>query len=200
MKHPHYLLLQRDKKMKRLLPKEAFAPLSLEKNICLELCASIMGQQLNVKVAAVIRSRFMALFRTKSPKAQDILAIPFDQLRGIGLSQSKTMYIQNVCQFFIENKLSDKKLHALRDDELIALLIQIKGVGEWTVQMLMMFTMGREDVFAPDDLGVRRAMIKAYGLQHLEGKELRKKMTAIAAHWSPYRSYGCRYLWAWKDQ
>jgi DNA-3-methyladenine glycosylase II len=200
MTHPHYLLLQRDKKMSRLLPKQAFAPLPLEQNICLELCASIMGQQLSVKVAAVIRGRFMALFRTKSPKAVDILALPFDQLKGIGLSQSKTMYIQNVCRFFIENKLSDKKLHALPDDELIAQLVQIKGVGEWTVQMLLMFTMGREDVFAPDDLGLRQAMIKAYGLQHLEGKELRKKMTAIAAKWSPYRSYGCRYLWAWKDQ
>lgn len=174
--------------------------LPIEKNICLELCCSILGQQLSVKVASVIRGRFLSLFTSKNPSPSQILSIPYDRLKSIGLSASKTSYIQNVCTFFIENKLTDKALHKLSDQEIIALLTQIKGVGEWTVQMLLMFTMGREDVFAPDDLGVRQAMVKHYKIKSENPREIKQKMLSIAAKWQPYRSFACRYLWAWKDQ
>jgi len=81
----------------------------------------------------------------------------------------------------------------------IELLTQIKGVGRWTVEMLLMFTLGREDVFAIDDWGIQQSMIKLYKLDALEKKELREKLTKISLKWSPYRTYACIYLWKWKD-
>lgn len=200
MTHPHYNHLKLDKKFKPLLGDEPLPALQIKKNVCLELCSSILSQQLSIKAAAVIYGRFLALFKRPSPSPKDILAIPFDTLKGVGMSTSKTTYIRNVCHFFIEHKLTDRQLHAMADDEIIALLTQIKGVGQWTVHMLLMFTMGRDDVFAPDDLGIRQGMIRLYRLENLDKKELIKKMTAISSKWSPYRSYGCRYLWSWKDR
>jgi DNA-3-methyladenine glycosylase II len=80
------------------------------------------------------------------------------------------------------------------------LLTQIKGVGKWTVEMLLMFTLGREDVFAVDDLGIQQAMIKVYKISTDDKKALKGKMLKISAKWSPYRTYACLHLWRWKDQ
>jgi DNA-3-methyladenine glycosylase II len=87
----------------------------------------------------------------------------------------------------------------MNDEEVIALLTQIKGVGRWTVEMLLMFALGREDVFAVDDLGVQQAMIRAYDLTSNSKKELRNQMLTISETWSPYRTYACMALWQWKD-
>ena len=84
----------------------------------------------------------------------------FETLRGIGLSNAKANYVLNVCRFFIEEKITDTKLHKLSNDELIKYLSQIKGVGQWTVEMILMFTLGREDVFALDDLGIQQGVQK----------------------------------------
>jgi DNA-3-methyladenine glycosylase II len=158
-----------------------------------------MSQQLSTKVAAVIYARFLELFKKKNPSPQDIVAVSFDDLRSIGLSNAKTNYVQNVCHFFIENKITDARLHKMTNDELIEFLTQIKGVGRWTVEMILMFTMGREDVFAVDDLGIQQAICKLYDIDFSDKKEMKKKMVEISESWSPYRTYACRYLWGWKD-
>jgi len=93
-----------------------------------------------------------------------------------------------------------KKLSKMSNEEVIAYLTQIKGVGQWTVEMILMFTLGREDVFAVDDLGIQTAMVKLYKLDKEDKKQLRAEMLKISSRWSPYRTYGCLYLWRWKDR
>src|SRR5689334_7838600 len=147
--------LSKDKKLAKLLAEQEPHQLKFHKNICLRLCASIMSQQLSTKVAKVIFNRFLELFGGKEPTPSQIIAIPFDTLRAIGLSNAKTQYVLNVAQFAIDHDLSDKRLKKMGDEEIIALLTQIIGVGKWTVEMLLMFTLGREDIFAVDDYGIQ---------------------------------------------
>ena len=158
-----------------------------------------MSQQLSTKVAAVIYARFLNLYKNKKPTPKQIVATPIETLRGIGLSYAKANYVQNVCRFFIEEKITDAKLHKLSNEELIKYLSQIKGVGQWTVEMILMFTLGREDVFALDDLGIQQGIQKLYKLEHLDKKALKEKMLLVSEKWKPYRTYACRYLWGWKD-
>lgn len=87
----------------------------------------------------------------------------------------------------------------MSNEEIIELLTQIKGVGKWTVEMLLMFTLGREDVFAVDDLGIQQAMIKLYKLDTSDKKKIKEQMLQLSEKWSPYRTYACLYLWEWKD-
>jgi DNA-3-methyladenine glycosylase II len=128
-----------------------------------------------------------------------VLATDPKVLRGIGLSNSKVNYVQNVATFFIENKVTDKQLYTMPPEQVIELLTQIKGVGKWTVEMLLMFSLGQEDVFAVDDLGIQQAMIKLYKMKFESKKELRTKMLKKSLPWSPYRTYACLHLWQWKD-
>ncbi len=120
-------------------------------------------------------------------------------MRGIGLSNAKTQYILNVAQFAIDHKLDDKRLKKMSDEEVIALLTQIKGVGKWTVEMLLMFTLGREDIFSIDDYGIQTAVKKLYALDDCNKKEFREKLLKISGKWKPYRTYACMHLWRWKD-
>ncbi|MGZ3937735.1 MAG: DNA-3-methyladenine glycosylase family protein [Flavisolibacter sp.] len=173
--------------------------MKFHKNICLRLCASIMSQQLSTKVARVIYHRFLDLYGGNEPTPQQIVETPFDQLRAIGLSNAKTQYVLNVARFAIDHDLTDKKLKTMGDEEIIELLTQIKGVGRWTVEMLLMFTLGREDLFSLDDYGIQMAMKKLYKLDDSNKKEFREKMTKISRKWAPYRTYACLVLWDWKD-
>ena len=87
----------------------------------------------------------------------------------------------------------------MKDEELIKYLTQIKGVGQWTVEMILMFTLGREDIFAADDLGIQQAICKLYRVDASDKKAMKQEMLRISSKWSPYRTYACRYLWGWKD-
>ena len=191
--------LSKDKKLAKIIATHEAFELVSKKNICLRLCASIMSQQLSTKVAQVLHKRFLELYDGKEPTLEQIVATPFDTLRAIGLSNAKTQYILNVAQFFIDHKLEDKKIRKMNDEEVIELLTQIKGVGRWTVEMLLMFTLGREDLFAADDYGIQVAMKKIYKLDDSNKKEFREKMLKISSKWSPYRTYACLHLWQWKD-
>jgi len=167
-------------------------------NICLRLCSSIMSQQLNVKVAEVIYNRFLDLFEG-TPTPAKILAIKPETLRGIGLSAAKVSYVRNVASFAIEKGMDGKKLNKMTNEEVIEYLTEIKGVGRWTVEMLLMFTLGREDVFAVDDNGIQNAMHKIYRIDKSDKNRFREKMVKISEKWSPYRTYACLHLWHWKD-
>jgi DNA-3-methyladenine glycosylase II len=196
---PHIAHLSKDKKLASILAQQPEYVLKRRKNVYLHLCHSIMSQQLSTKVADVFQQRFMNLFDTASPSAADILAVPFETLRGIGLSNAKANYVQNICRFFMEQNIVDAQLYKMSEEELIALLTQIKGVGRWTVEMVLMFTLGREDVFAVDDLGIQQAICKLYKVDATDKKAMKEKMLHISKKWSPYRTYACRYLWGWKD-
>ena len=191
--------LGKDKKLQKLVNGNEPFTLKFHKNICLRLCASIMSQQLSTKVAKVIFHRFLELYGGKEPSPEQIVATPFEKLRGIGLSNAKAQYVLNVAQFAIDHKLDDKKLKKMSDEEIIELLTQIKGVGRWTVEMLLMFTLGRPDLFAVDDYGIQVAMKKLYKLDDSNKKAFKEKMLKISQKWSPYRTYACLHLWQWKD-
>jgi DNA-3-methyladenine glycosylase II len=191
--------LSRDKKLKKLIDGQQPFMLKKRKNICLRLCASIMSQQLSTKVAEVIYKRFLALYNGKEPTPEQILDTPFEALRQIGLSNAKVRYVQNVARFAIENGMDEKKLAKMSNEEVIEYLTQIKGIGRWTVEMLLMFTLGREDVFAVDDLGIQNAMIRLYKLGREDKKQFRDHLLRISGKWAPYRTYACLHLWHWKD-
>lgn len=196
----HYVAhLSKDKRLKKLIESGKTYELKKRKNICTYLCASIMSQQLSTKVATVIHNRFLALYGGKDPAPQQILDTPFETLRAIGLSNAKVSYVKNVAQFEIDFGMDHKKLHKMDNEEVIIYLTQIKGVGRWTVEMLLMFALGREDVFAIDDLGIQNAMIKLYKLDRADKRKFKEDMVRISKKWSPYRTFACKHLWEWKD-
>jgi len=190
--------LQKDKRLATILGEEVHQ-LVLHKNIPLRLISSIMSQQLSTKVAAVIFKRFLEIFNGEEPTPQQILDTPFETLRAIGLSNNKVRYIQNVAAFCIEHAITDTKLLEMSNEEIIDLLVQIKGVGQWTVEMLLMFSLGREDVFAVDDLGIQQGMQRLYSLDTTNKKLLKAQMLELSQQWKPYRSYACLHIWKWKD-
>lgn len=163
------------------------------------LLRSIISQQLSVKAAATIYGRFVDLFDTKTPTPSSILSKSVEELRTVGLSKQKAGYMQNIAHFAQQNNLDKIDWTTYSDAEIITLLTQIKGVGVWTVQMILMFTLQRPDVLPTADLGIQQAIQQLYGLDE-KGKMLIAKMKEIAAPWSPYRTTACLYLWRWKDQ
>lgn len=195
----HLEHLSKDKKLKTIIDLQQPYILQKKKQVWLHLCASIMSQQLSTKVADVIYNRFLDLFPKRKPSLKQVIDMPFETLRAIGLSNAKTNYVKNVCEFFVKENITDAKLYRLENEAAIQYLTQIKGVGQWTVEMILMFTLGREDILALDDLGIQQSMIKLYKIKAANKKELREKMLKHSKNWSPYRTYACRYLWGWKD-
>ena len=190
--------LSKDEKLKKLIDQHGEFKLKKQKNLYLYLCYSIMSQQLSTKVARVIRQRFIDLYGGE-PSPQQIAATNFEKLRAIGLSNAKVNYVQNVARFEMEKGMDHKILSKMNNEEVIEYLTQIKGVGRWTTEMLLMFALCREDIFAIDDLGLQQAVIKLYDLKHRKKKIMLDKISKISQQWSPYRTYACMYLWRWKD-
>ena len=191
--------LGKDKKFKKLLDNQEPFQLKKRKDIHHYLCASIMSQQLSTKVADTIHKRFLNLYEGRIPGPAEILSTPTETLRSIGLSNAKVSYVHNVARFAIEQGMDHKQMNKLDNEAVIVYLTQIKGVGRWTAEMLLMFGLGREDVFAVDDLGIQNAMIRLYKLDRTDKKSFREDLLRISAKWSPYRTYACLHLWNWKD-
>jgi DNA-3-methyladenine glycosylase II len=192
-------MAEKDKKLEKVLSKQQPIVLKEEKDHVDYLCSSIIGQQLSTKVAAVIRDRFFSLIDQEKKLAEQIIKLEVDVMRSVGLSQSKAGYMKNLASFSIENNDQILSLNTMSDEEVVKFLTQIKGIGAWTVEMLLMFAMQREDVFPVDDLGIQQAMIKLYEIDASSKKELKLKMNQIADSWSPYRTYASMHLWRWKD-
>ena len=168
------------------------------RRIYYDLLESIVSQQLSVKAADVIFKRFLNLFPDQYPHPDQVLAIEFDQLRGVGLSSQKAAYLRNVAQFSLEHDLENHAWDRMSEAEIIQFLTQIKGVGKWTVEMLLMFTLGRLDIFPVDDLGIQQGMRRLFLIEET-GKQLKNRMIELAEPWRPYRTIACRYLWRYKD-
>jgi DNA-3-methyladenine glycosylase II len=195
----HQQHLSKDKRLKKAVQQLSVTSVKPLKHLHVQLCYAVIGQQLSTRVATVIKNRFIDLFDVKNPTPQHICSLKDEQLRSIGLSASKTTYIKNICLFFLENKITDKKLYALDDESVIQTLTQIKGIGRWSVEMLLMFSMARPDVFSVDDYGIQKAMSALYNWDMSDKKAFKEKMLKASAKWSPYRSFACRYLWLWND-
>lgn len=155
------------------------------------LAESILYQQLNGKAAATIFARFVAL--TGDPVTPEgILKLSLEQLRGVGLSKQKSAYLRDLVEKTASGLLDFSKLADLPDEEVIAHLTQVKGIGVWTAQMFLMFTLRRPDVLPTGDYGVQAAIKKHYRKRKLPKP---KDMEKIARRWAPYRSIACWYLW-----
>jgi DNA-3-methyladenine glycosylase II len=185
---------RKDPKLKKILQGQVALPVP-RSNVTEALIWSIISQQLSVVVAKVLFERFVALFGNKFPSPAKILTVPITKIKSIGVSQQKAQYIHHVAQFILEHKITSRKLNKMSDEEIIDLLCQIKGVGRWTVEMVLIFGLGRKDVFAVDDLGIQKAMISIFKLHDYSKKELREKMIEISTRWSPHRTLVCLYLW-----
>lgn len=167
---------------------------SRSEDLYFRLLSAIVSQQLSTKVAATIFRRFTELFPGNYPLPQLVLEAPDETLRSAGLSFQKIGYIRNVAAFAAEGNMAHGTIDAMEDEALIQHLTQLKGVGRWTVEMLLMFALERPDVMPLDDLGIQNAMKRHYGLEE-KGKALRLRMLEIAEAWKPHRTLACKYLW-----
>lgn len=186
--------LKKDKKLKKIIDRISIAPPKPRTDLYLNLLRAIAGQQLSVKAAATIWERVLNLFPSQYPSPEAVLLMDIEKLRGAGLSYQKAGYLKNIAQFSLDETLDYKKLKRKSDDELIDYLTQIKGVGRWTVEMILMFSLVRENILPLDDLGIQNAIKKLYDL-NTTGKQLKLEMVQIAHQWKPYRTYACMYLW-----
>lgn len=154
-----------------------------------ELIESIISQQLSIKAADTIFGRFKELFGKKFPTPKQVLAMDDDKIRACGLSFAKISYVKSVANAFISDLIDIEKVKKQSNEEVIAELTQIKGVGLWTAEMILIFTLKRPDVFSIGDLGIRNAITRLYGITD------RKEMLSLSEQWKPYRSTACWYLW-----
>lgn len=190
--------LCKDKKLAPLVKSIEFPIPKINENLYASLIGAIISQQLSVSAARTIYLRFLALFNNKLPDNKQLLSATNELLRTAGVSNQKAGYLKNIAQFDIDYTLNYHDLKDFDDEALITYLTQIKGVGRWTVEMILMFNHNRSDVLPIDDLGIQNAMKKLYQID-ANGRELKVKMQEKAALWSPYRTIACKYLWRWKD-
>jgi len=180
--------------MARLIETLPAPAVSVREDLYLALIEAIVSQQLSTRVADVIFARFRTLFDEVYPHADQVSDLTTEQLRSVGLSGQKAGYIRNIAGFHRAAPIVAADFANHTDEAVITHLTQIKGVGRWTVQMLLMFPMNRPDVFPVDDLGIRQSIIRLYGVTETGG-ELYKRLHAIAENWQPNRTLACKYLW-----
>lgn len=170
----------------------AFEP-SFEPDLWWSLVDAIASQQLSVKAASTIVGRVAALGRAgERPGPAELLAIPEETLRACGLSGAKTRYVKDLAAKWLDDTLEPARLPELSDDDVVEHLVRVKGIGRWTAEMVLIFTFCRPDVLPVDDLGLRVAVQRAYGLPE---RPARPELERIGEPWRPYRSVATLYLW-----
>lgn len=188
-------LAKNDARLAPIIARAGLPTIVPNKKYYQALVESIISQQLSVKAAATILKRFLELFPGDGfPEPGHILEKDIEQLRSIGLSRQKATYIQDLAVKVIEETVRFNHLDALSNDEVVAELTKIKGVGVWTVHMFLIFCMGRLDVLPTGDLGIKNGIYNLYGL---DNKPTSEEMEAIATlyHWHPYESVASWYVW-----
>lgn len=161
-------------------------------NYFINLCESIISQQLSVKAADTIFSRLLHLFPKKQITPEAILEIDKEEMRGCGISYQKISYIKDLAQKTLESGILFEQFEIMTDEEVITELVKVKGIGRWTAEMFLMFTMQRPDVFSYGDLGLRNAIQRLYNLKK---EPSQKRAEQISKKWKPYRTLASRYLW-----
>jgi DNA-3-methyladenine glycosylase II len=162
-------------------------------NYFLALVESVVSQQLSVKAADTIFGRLKLLSDDAELTAEAIVQMDGQKMRDAGLSWSKVSYVKNIAEYTLVSDKVFEKFPEMTDEEIISELVKIKGVGRWTAEMFLIFTMGRPDVFSPGDLGLMRGIQKLYGFGDTE--PTKAEMEEISKKWKPYRSIASRYLW-----
>jgi DNA-3-methyladenine glycosylase II len=156
------------------------------------LLRAIVGQQLSTKAARTIFERLTALFGDRAPTPAELIEADPETLRGAGLSRPKVTYLRDLAERVEDGELDLERLAELPDEEVSAQLTAVKGMGQWTADMFLIFHLGRQDVLPVGDLGIRRAVQVGYGLEGLPGPA---DLERIAQPWRPHRSLACLYLW-----
>ncbi|MDQ3673339.1 MAG: DNA-3-methyladenine glycosylase [Gemmatimonadota bacterium] len=160
------------------------------------IARSIVFQQLSGKAASTIHGRFEGLYGGRSPLPSELTVTSDERLRGAGLSRGKSAYLKDLAARVVSGELPVETLHELSDDDVIAALTRVKGIGRWTAQMFLMFRLGRPDVLPDLDLGIQKGIQKAYRLRKLPSPERVRK---IGAGWAPHRTIASWYLWRLLD-
>lgn len=166
--------------------------LELEPDPFWALAEAILYQQLSMKAAGTIAGRFKALYENSPPGPKDVLDTPDEKIREVGVSRPKVRYLKDLSRKFSEDIVTPSELPDMPDEEVIEQLTQIKGVGRWTAEMFLIFSLGRPDVLPVDDLGLQKAVQKCYGLKNLPSEV---KIRKLAKKWEPYRTAATWYLW-----
>ena len=176
-----------------------------------QLLSSVISQQISVSAARSIKAKFLSFFDNSFPSYNALLKTKEEDLRSCGLSKQKISYMQNIAEYFRTNKIKNEDFIAMSDEEIIEMLTQIKGVGRWTVDMLLIFTLDRPDVFSLGDNGLLRGCELIYGLKNIKAKDgtmtkekithksFKNRINKISEKWSPHRSLASRYIWQYKD-
>lgn len=161
------------------------------------LTLTILYQQLSTKVADVIAGRFRALFpKGGFPTPAELAVVPHEQLRAVGISGQKIAYLKDLAEKVSHKHINLETVEQLTDEEVIAELIKVKGIGRWTAEMFLMSALERPDIFSFGDLGLQTAIKRAYGFKKLPA---RRTMERLSKKWSPYRTHAARVLWASLD-
>ena len=183
-------LSKKDKVLKKLIQTYRNEYLNLNSNYFHSLINSIIGQQISVSAADSMKTKFFKLKRNITP--QTVSKIRTTDLRKCGLSRQKILYIRNISKFFLQNKKFIKNINKTSEEEIYNNLIEIKGVGNWTIHMFLMFSYGSSNIFPTGDLGFLKAISKLYKVQ-LPISE--RKLKLLYKKWSPYSSQATWYLW-----
>ncbi len=183
--------LQQDVILAPILAKYEIETNTQEFDVYLDILDAIVSQQLSLKAAATIFKRFKELFSQSVPPINEILAMPDQEMRTAGLSFQKIKYVKSFAQALQDKTLDLDSLKDLSDEEVITELTKVKGIGRWTAEMILLFSLKREDVFSVGDLGLRNAVARLYGID----REDLKQMEEISKKWAPHRSLASRYLW-----
>ncbi len=181
-----------DPVMKSLVHSVGPIEYNVDDDLWSAVVGSILGQQLSVKAAATIRARVAQLGDDGFPTPARILALPEDELRACGLSRAKTSYVRDAARAWVAGDVPHREIPEAPDEVVIQELVKLRGVGRWTAEMVLIFSLQRPDVLAVDDLGIRVAVQRAYGLAERPGQA---EVLRIGEPWRPYRSYASLYLW-----
>ena len=182
-----------DKKLAPVIERHGHPTIEPSTDAVRSLARAIVSQQLSGKAAATIWDRVVALYPgRKFPRAAAILATPDAALRGAGLTGAKAAALKDLARHVVEKKLVPARLPAATDEEIAAMLLPVRGIGPWSVDMFLMFALARLDVLPVGDLGIRQGMQRHFGLRKLPEAD---RMTRLAAPWRPYRSVAAWYMW-----
>lgn len=188
-------LSQHDPVLAPVIARAGLATLKPHRNYYQALCDSIISQQLSVKAAASIERRFKELFGLDDfPPPDLILGKSVEELRAVGLSQAKANYIRDLAEHVVDGRMKFDHFDKLSNDEIIAELTDVKGIGEWTAHMFLIFCMGRLDVLPVGDLGIRNGVRALYGLKDAATPEQIREI-AVKNSWHPYESVASWYVW-----
>ena len=187
-------LSQADARLAVLVEKFGFCTIRPHTDYYRELVESIIGQQLSVKAAASITRRFIELFDGKFPAPSEILEKSHEELRSAGLSNAKARYVSDLALHVLDEKLEFAKFDNMSNEEITKELVAVKGIGEWTAHMFLMFSLGRLDILPVGDLGIRTGIMRLYELPNLPSSA-EIVTIAEANSWSPYQSVASWYIW-----